>query len=138
MWFDGQVNEFDDTAGLAPGVGQAVARAVLELGRWGTADALLDVGAGTGAVGVHFTEPSLRYLGFDRSSAMLQAFRRKFGALPRHMLLVQAESDRPWPIEDHCLAIVFASRVVHHLCLAHFVREVWRVCRPAGCLLLGR
>jgi hypothetical protein len=54
------------------------------------------------------------------------------------MLLVQAEGDHPWPIRDHALAVVFASRVVHHLSLAHLVREVWRVCRPGGCLLLGR
>jgi SAM-dependent methyltransferase len=138
MWFDGQADAFDDTAGLAPGVGQAVARAVLELGRWGNADALLDIGAGTGAVGAHFTEPSLRYLGCDRSLGMLQVFRRKMGPLPRHMLLLQVEGDRPWPIRDRALAVIFASRVVHHLSLAHFVREVWRVCRPGGCLLLGR
>jgi SAM-dependent methyltransferase len=138
MWFDGQADQFDDTAGLPPNVAQAVARAVLELARCGNTDVLLDVGTGTGALGLPFTGLSIRYLGFDRSLAMLEVFRRKLGAMPRHVLLLQAESDRPWPIRDHALAVVFASRVVHHLSLAHFVREVWRVCRPGGCLLLGR
>jgi SAM-dependent methyltransferase len=138
MWFDGQADQFDDTAGLAPSVGRAVARAVLELAQCGNADALLDVGAGTGAVGLHFSGLPIRYLGFDRSLPMLQVFRRQLGQSPRHMLLLQAESDRAWPIRDGALAAVFASRVVHHLALAHFVREVWRVCRPGGCLLLGR
>ena len=45
--------------------------------------------------------------------------------------------DEP-PIRDRALAVVFASRVVHHLQVRHVVHEVLRVCRPGGCLLLGR
>jgi hypothetical protein len=36
------------------------------------------------------------------------------------------------------LAVVFASRVAHHLHAQHFVQEVFRVGRPGGQLLLGR
>jgi ubiquinone/menaquinone biosynthesis C-methylase UbiE len=138
MWFDGQADQFDDTAGLAPGVGLAIAQAILELSQCTSADPILDVGTGTGAIGLHFSELSIRYLGFDLSLPMLDVFRRKLGPLPQHMLLLQADSERPWPIRERALAVVFASRVVHHLSTPHFVHEVWRVCRPGGCLLLGR
>jgi SAM-dependent methyltransferase len=138
LWFDGQADRFDDAAGLAPGVGLGIAQAILELSQCTSADVILDVGTGTGAIGVHFSALSIRYLGLDLSLPMLDFFRRKLGPLPQHMLLLQADSERPWPIRDRALAVVFASRVVHHLSTPHFVREVWRVCRPGGCLLLGQ
>jgi SAM-dependent methyltransferase len=138
MWFDGQAEHFDDVAGLAPQVGRDIAQAIWEWGGCGSADVLLDVGTGTGAIGLYFAGLPIRYLGMDLSLPMLEMFRRKVGPLPGHMLLLQANSDRPWPVRDSALAVVFASRVVHHLSTPHFIREVWRACRPGGYLLLGR
>src|SRR5262249_730027 len=111
MWFDGQAEQFDDTSGLKPDAGRSIAQAILELGGCKNAASILDVGAGTGAIGLHFAELPCRYLGLDLSRPMLEIFRRKLEPLPPHMLLVQADSDRPWPIRDHALAVVFASRV---------------------------
>jgi ubiquinone/menaquinone biosynthesis C-methylase UbiE len=138
MWFDGQADCFDDRAGLEPAVGRKIAQAVLELSGSTAGDVILDVGAGTGAIGVHFATLSGRYLGLDLSQRMLQVFREKLGPLPRHMLLVRADSDHAWPIRDHALAVVFASRTAHHLQMQHFIREVVRTCRPGGYLILGQ
>jgi SAM-dependent methyltransferase len=138
MWFDGQAEQFDDSAGLKPEVGRKIAQAVLELGGCSDGDLVLDLGAGTGAIGLHFAGLPTRYIGLDLSRPMLQIFRRKLADLPGNMLLVQADSNRAWPIRDGACAVVFASRVAHHLWLEHFVREVFRVCRPGGCLLLGQ
>jgi ubiquinone/menaquinone biosynthesis C-methylase UbiE len=137
MWFDREAAKFDDSAGLAPEVGRSIAQAILKLGGCKSDDIILDVGAGTGSVGLHFAALPTHYLGLDRSGPMLEIFRRKLTIWPQPMLLAQADSDRPWPIRDHSVAVVFASRVVHHLSLSHFVDEVCRVCRSAGCLLLG-
>jgi SAM-dependent methyltransferase len=138
MWFDGQADQFDDCSGLGPEIGRPIAQAILEWSGAAGDDVILDVGAGTGAIGRHFATLSCRYLGLDLSGPMLEVFRRKEGPLPRHMLLMRADSDRPWPIRDRALAVVFASRVLHHLQVRHVVQEVLRVCRPGGCLLLGR
>ena len=138
MWFDGQAEQFDDCAGLDPPAGRAIARAVVGLSGCAAGDVLLDVGTGTGAVGVYFADLPLRYLGLDRSRPMLEVFRRKLGAAPPHLLLVQADSDRQWPVRDGAVAVVFASRVVHQLDAEHFLREVRRVGRRGGLLLLGR
>jgi SAM-dependent methyltransferase len=138
MWFDGQADQFDDCAGPGPEMGRRIAQAILELGGATGDDVILDVGAGTGAVGRHFATLPCRYLGLDLSGPMLEVFRRKLGPPPRHVLLVRADGDRPWPVRDRALAVVFASRMVHHLLARHVVHEVLRVCRPGGCLLLGR
>ena len=138
MWFDGQADRFDDFAGLGPAAGLSIAKAVLELSGCSEGDVLLDVGAGTGAVGQHFAALPCRYLGLDRSGRMLEVFRWKLGDVPRHMLLVQADGGRPWPIRGRSLTVIFASRVVHHMQTQHVVREVLRAGRPGGCLLLGR
>jgi ubiquinone/menaquinone biosynthesis C-methylase UbiE len=138
MWFDDQAAQFDDSAGLEPAAGRSIAQAVLKLGGCSGDDFILDVGAGTGTVGSHFAELPSRYLGLDRSRPMLEIFRRKLAAWPQPMLLVQADGDRAWPIRDHALTVVFASRVAHHLQPQHFVGEVFRVCRSGGCLLLGQ
>jgi ubiquinone/menaquinone biosynthesis C-methylase UbiE len=138
MWFDGQAEQFDDFAGLEPAVGRRIAQAILELSGATGDDVILDIGTGTGAIGWHFATLPNRYLGLDLSRRMLEIFRRKLGPLPRHMLLVQTDSDRTWPIGARTVTVVFASRVVHHLEPRHFVQETQRVCRPGGCLLLGR
>lgn len=138
MWFDGQAAQFDDSAGLEPRAGRNIAQAILKLGGCTSDDIILDVGAGTGTIGSHFADLPSRYLGLDRSRPMLEIFQRKLAAPSQTMLLVQADGDRPWPIHDHALAVVFASRVAHHLQTEHFLHEVFRVCRSGGHLLLGQ
>jgi SAM-dependent methyltransferase len=138
MWFDGQAEQFDEAAGLIPEAGRKIAQAILVLGGCGEGDLVLDLGAGTGAIGLHFAGLPSRYLGLDLSRSMLQIFRRKLGELPKHMLLVQADSNGPWPIRDGACAVVFTSRVAHQVRCEHFVQEVFRVCRSGGCLLLGQ
>ena len=138
MWFDAQAAQFEDAAGLEPAAGRSIAQAIVNLGGCTGNDIILDVGAGTGTIGAHFADLGSRYIGLDRSWAMLNIFRRKLPAWPEPMLLVQADGDRLWPIRDHALAVVFASRVVHHLQTLHFVHEVFRVSRVGGHLLLGQ
>jgi SAM-dependent methyltransferase len=138
MWFDGQAKQFDDSSGIEPAVGRRVAQAILDLSGATGDDLVLDIGAGTGAIGGHFATLPNRYLGLELSRGMLEIFQRKLVPLPRNMLLVQADCDRPWLIGARTVTVVFASRVVHHLKPHHFVQETQRVCRPGGCLLLGR
>jgi SAM-dependent methyltransferase len=138
MWFDGRAEQFDDCAGLEPDVGRRIAVTILGLSGAADGDVILDLGTGTGAVGCHFAALPCRYLGLDQSRRMLDVFRRKLGDVPRHMLLAQADGDRPWPIRDRALTAIFASRVVHHMRASPVVEEVLRTGRPGGCLLLGR
>lgn len=138
MWFDGQAAQFDDSAGLDPAGGRRVAQAILDVSGAGGDDLVLDIGAGTGAIGCHFASFPGRYLGMELSGSMLAVFQRKLEPRRRNVLLVQTDCDRSWPVGAGTAAVVFASRVVHHLDPRHFVQETMRVCRPGGWLLLGR
>jgi SAM-dependent methyltransferase len=142
MKFDDQADRFDDHAGLEPAAGRAIAQVILECTGCGPADLVLDVGAGTGAVGWHLAALGCRYVGLDSSPAMLAVFQRKLETLSPgpgdHPLLLHTDGDGPWPIGDRTAAVVFASRVVHLLRVDHFVQEVGRVGTPGAWLLLGR
>ena len=137
-WFDAQPYLFDARAGLPPAAGRAVARAVLDIISPTGASVLLEIGAGTGAVGRHLAALPICYLGIDRSEPMLGVFRRKLEGLPGRAALIRADADAPWPVADRSVDAVFASRVVHLLDTERFVDELTRVCRPDGYVLLGR
>ena len=145
--FDVQADTFDERAGLSQAVARAVARAVIEHGARGPHDLVVELGAATGAVGVHLAASQACYLGVDLSRPMLKVFamrdaRQRDGAehdsARDRPWLVQADCERAWPVRDRAAAIVFASRLVHLLDASHVSREAARVCRPGGCLLVGR
>jgi len=138
MWFDGQAREFEDSAGLEPAAGRRVAQALIDLSGAADDDVILDIGAGTGTIGTHFSTFPHRYLGLELSRDMLTVFQQKVDPRPANMVLAETDCDRPWPVGDGVVTVVFASRVVHHLNLQHFLQETRRVCRSGGCLLLGR
>ena len=136
--FDGQAPQFDRRVGLAEGDCRAIAAAVLALARTGPGDRVLEIGAGTGMIGRWFLEHPVRYVGLDLSRGMLEVFRRRPGAARAG--LVQADAAQPWPLPAGAARVVFSSRAIHLLPLAHVVDEVCRVVSLAadgGTCLLG-
>jgi SAM-dependent methyltransferase len=134
--FDEQAQRYDARVGLPKSVGAAVAQAIMERANARAGDLLVELGAGTGEIGVHFARLPMRYVGLDASAAMLEVFRAKAAeALPS---LVVADCNQPWPLPDGSAAVVFASRVIHLLDPEHITRETVRICRSAGYLILGR
>jgi hypothetical protein len=123
--FDVQAPEFDRRVGLPESVCRAVAAAVLELAAARPGDLVIEIGAGTGMIGRWFLEHPVRYAGLDLSRAMLEVFRRRPGGARAG--LVQADAARPWPLPDGAAAVVFSSRAIHLLPLAHVVAELFRV-----------
>jgi SAM-dependent methyltransferase len=134
--FDQEAGRYDARVGLPATVGAAVAQAIADCAGVRADDLVVELGAGTGQIGVHLARLPLRYLGLDASAAMLDVFRSK--AADVSPSLVVADCDRPWPLPNGSATVVFASRVIHLLQPDHVVRETKRVCRPAGLLILGR
>jgi SAM-dependent methyltransferase len=134
--FDDQAQRYDGRVGLPAGVGAAVAQAIVDRAGAGVGDLVLELGAGTGEIGVHLDCLPIRYSGLDASPAMLALFRAK--AAPASPSLVVADCDRTWPLPNGSATAVFASRVIHLLQPGHVAGETKRVCRPAGLLILGR
>ena len=114
----------------------AIARAIVSRSGVGADDLLVELGAGTGEIGLPLACLPIRYVGLDASVAMLRQFRAK--AAGRTPSLILADCDRAWPLRHGVAAVVFASRVIHLLDPEHVMREVLRVGRPASHLMLGR
>jgi SAM-dependent methyltransferase len=128
--FDGQASQFDRRVALAEGDCRAIAAAVLALARTGPGDRVLEIGAGTGMIGRWFLAHPVRYVGLDLSRGMLEVFRRRPGAARAG--LVQADGARPWPLPAGAVRVIFSSRAIHLLPLAHVVEEVFRVVSRAA------
>jgi ubiquinone/menaquinone biosynthesis C-methylase UbiE len=137
--FDSQAATYDRRAGLPEQHCQAIAQAVLRLSVAIPGDLLLEVGAGTGMIGTWLARPPLRYIGVDLSRCMLAAFQRRL-AFPSHVpFLLQADGNHPWPLADGAIRVIFSSRALHLLDLAHVVDESFRVAQPDGAsLIIGR
>jgi SAM-dependent methyltransferase len=138
MGFDEQADDFDKQAGLSHAAGVIIAQAIMDCARDATDPLVLDIGAGTGAIGYHLASFPVRYLGLDLSRPMLEVFRTWLNQSAGRALLARADCSRPWPIADHTVSVVFASRVAHLLDADHVVRQVLRVCKSGGHFILGR
>lgn len=146
MLFDDQAARFDQRAGLPGGVPAQVARAVAAMSGVDRNAGLLDMGAGTGEIGIHLARLPCRYIGLDLSIPMLLRFRERpgfahggSGPQDGKRLLAQADGDAPWPLADGSLDAVFGSRSLHFIRPAHLAAESKRVAGPRGLsLLLGK
>ena len=69
-----QASRYDARVGLPESVSAAVARAIVEQANAGADDLVLELGAGTGEIGVHLARLPVRYVGLDSSPAMLDLF----------------------------------------------------------------
>jgi ubiquinone/menaquinone biosynthesis C-methylase UbiE len=137
--FDEQAGSFDQRAGLPASVCDAIAKEVVLLAQLGSSDALLELGAGTGQIGLALCRRPLRYVGFDASAAMLEVFERRCRESGRPASLIHADGNNRWPADDGSMKAVFSSRAIHLLRAEHVVEEVFRVASPIGAMLiLGR
>jgi hypothetical protein len=97
---------------------------------------LLEIGAGTGQIGLELSARHAPYVALDRSDAMLEKFRRRLPQSAGASLIV-ADANRPWPVTDGSVGAIFGSRVLHLLDSEHVVREVERVRRKEPTVLLA-
>lgn len=132
--FDGQTESFDERAGIGSEAGEQIARVIVELAGLGPSDLVLEIGAGTGELGQHLARLPLRYLGLDLSRPLLSVFGAKLAGVP----LAVADCEQPWPLPDGSVKAIVAARVAHRLRAAPVAREVSRVLRPGGVLLIGQ
>ncbi|HVU05180.1 MAG TPA: class I SAM-dependent methyltransferase [Polyangiaceae bacterium] len=136
--FDRQARSFGSRAGLPESVRRAIAVAVREMGRL-ESGRLLDVGAGTGDVGLDLLLSGTAYTGIDVSPEMLAVFRERAAAAGASSPdLVVADATAPWPVPDGSVRAVFGSRSLHWIPASHLGAETVRVLEPNGALLVGR
>ena len=137
--FDEQAGSFDRRAGLPESVCDSVAKELVQFAQLAPGDVVLEVGTGTGQIGLALCQLPLCYIGFDASAAMLDVFKRRCRERGRAASLINSNGNNRWPADDGSVRVVFSSRALHLLCAEHVVEEVFRVASPIGAtLVLGR
>ena len=137
--FDEQAGSFDQRAGLPASASDSIAKELVQLAQIAPGDVVLEVGAGTGQIGLALCELPLCYVGFDASAAMLDVFKHRLRESGRAVSLIHTDGNNRWPAEDGSVKTVFSSRAVHLLRVEHVVEEVFRVASPIeATLVLGR
>jgi ubiquinone/menaquinone biosynthesis C-methylase UbiE len=135
--FDSVAPTFERHRALPDGVPEAIRALVLE-----AADAspprLLDLGAGTGRIGIPFIAAGDDYVGVDLSFGMLSEFRRRAGSCARAPRLVRADGER-LPFADASFDAIMLIQVFGGMRgWRRLLTEARRVLRGAGVLVLGR
>jgi ubiquinone/menaquinone biosynthesis C-methylase UbiE len=134
--FDTQATRFDRRAGLPASALAQIAEAVLALAGSGL---LLEIGAGTGEIGLGLAAAANGYLGIDLSLPMLQQAQARFSAAGVIPHLIQGDANADWPLPAGSVGLVFISRAAHWLHREHIADEIIRTCHAdGGCLVLGR
>lgn len=101
-------------------------------------DALLDLGAGAGRLGIPAALAGCRVVALDLEPAMLRAGRHEANLRAVSLASVQADAVR-LPIADDSFGAVMINNLLHLVPQWQTVLvEVARVLRPGGVLILGR
>ena len=136
--FDDQAQRFDGRAGLEPTQCRQIAAAVLAVGHVGANDLIVEIGAGTGQIGIELAA-ARRYVGCDLSAGMLDRFRTRSRGATARCGLVRADAGRTWPMISGSARAIFSSRALHLLEHEHVADEAFRVGRLSGAtLIIGR
>ena len=137
--FDLAASTYDRRTRIPPTKCEEIARAVVSLSRAARGDALLELGAGTGQIGIFFPETGVRYTGLDVSAPMLAVFKERCGNHSDRYGLVHADVNQSWPVSDASVRCIFSSRAVHLFDKENVLREAGRVALETGAaLVLGR
>ena len=98
--------------------------------------AVADIGCGTGRHAVRWAAAGARVTAVDFAEAMLQRARAKPGA--KAITFVRHNLAEPFPLETATFDRVFCCLVLDHIAeLDRFFRELRRLCRPTGCVVIS-
>ena len=132
--YDGQAAAFDARTGLSDVVAGKISKAIVALCGIKPGGTVVELGAGTGEIGICLARQNLNYIGLDNSIGMLDEFRAR--SRQQKIELLCCDANQLWPIKDQSAHLIFGSRVFHLLDVKHIVREVLRVAHAPGAVLV--
>lgn len=98
--------------------------------------AIADVGCGTGRHALRLAGSGARVTALDFSDEMLAHARRKAGGLP--VTFIRHDVEQPLPLRTAAFDRVVCGLVLEHITeLGPFFRELGRICRPEGWIVVS-
>jgi SAM-dependent methyltransferase len=132
--FDRAAAFYDETRGFPPGVDRDVAAFISRCGNLTARSHVVEIGIGTGRIGLPLSRHAGAYYGVDLSQAMMGKLRDKQTAEPVHV--AQADATR-LPFAAHSFDAAVAVHIFHLIpTWQAALAEVERVLRPDALLLL--
>src|SRR2546428_470767 len=83
---------------LSASVCDSIAKELVQFAQLAPGDLVLEVGAGTGQIGLALCQLQLRYVGFDASAAMLDVFRHRYRKSRQPASLIATDGNNRWPV----------------------------------------
>lgn len=132
--FDRAASFYDETRGFPPGVEQPVAALIAQAGKITSTSQVLEIGVGTGRIGLPVSTHTGAYYGIDLAVPMLNQLRAKQNGEP--IFVAQADATR-LPFADRAFDAAISVHVLHLIPnWQAAVTELARVLRPGAPLLL--
>jgi ubiquinone/menaquinone biosynthesis C-methylase UbiE len=98
---------------------------------------ILEIGTGTGRIGMPIIARGFRFTGIDIDRDMLTVFRNKYGGISRKVSLIEADAQE-LPFDDHTFDAAIAVHVWDLMPnLERALSEAVRVVKPGGFLFEG-
>ena len=138
MDFDAQATTYNERTGFPDAAVAPIVAAICDMMPGIGEAVLLELGAGTGTLGVALAREAGTYIGMDRSSAMLSQLHSSSG-FPTYMNRLVADASTAWPIQSGVVRGFFTSRALHLFNLDNVCAELHRTADPAAAtFLVGR
>ncbi len=126
--YDQQASQFDRRTGVKNP--EQIATAIAQISN--NSGTLVEIGCGTGQIGALLAPLVEHYIGIDLSAQML----KQFASRVDNLVLLQADGNDVWPVEDAQADLIFSSRAIHWLDIEHTIEQAYRVANPDGALLI--
>ena len=138
MDFNRQAESYDERTGFPSEAIESIVNGLCELLTDASETVVLELGAGTGTLGLALAKKVARYIGMDKSSGMLSQAASS-GSLPAEATMLVADVSEAWPVESGTVQCFFTSRALHLFDLDNVCNEVQRTADPAAAVfLVGR
>lgn len=134
MNFDNQAQAYDQRVGFSGETISAIRDFLFALK---PAARVLEIGAGTGFVGIELAAKASSYTGLDASEGMLSVFKERATEQGLNPILMQADADKDWNVPGSSCDLIFGSRVFHLLEPGHLSAEIMRVADLGAVLASG-
>lgn len=133
-FYDQQASVFDQRVGLSLPRCKQVVATIEQLCGFNQQATLIEMGCGTGELGLLLAAQFDHYIGMDLSLAMLKQYKShdQSDSIP----LIQADGNATWPVANQQADIIFSSRAIHWIDPKHTVNEIYRIANKNHALFM--